>query len=375
MRCLVQPGDGIQPLLQAISAAKKSIEIVIFRFDRREIERALAGAVARGVRVQALIAYTNRGGEKNLRELEMRLLAAGVTVARTDNDLVRYHGKLMIVDRRQLFLLAFNFTYLDIEHSRSFGIITTNRKHVREAIKLFEADTQRQPYTPGSSTFIVSPVNARKRLTAFVKGAKKELLIYDPEISDHDIIQLLEERASAGVTVQIIGRLGADSASLEARQLNRMRLHTRSIVRDRHYAFIGSQSLRPLELDARREVGIIFRDPTAVKRVAGTFHADWALTEKISAASKPEDEAAIEGPAPASKVAKRVAKAMVSGLAPVTPVLEMTVKEVGGAGTEVNLNSVLVENKVKDAVKKAVKEVVKDLVEEAIATQSGENGN
>jgi cardiolipin synthase A/B len=375
VRCLVQPGDGIQPLLQAISAAKKSIEIVIFRFDRREIERALAGAVARGVRVQALIAYTNRGGEKNLRELEMRLLAAGVTVARTDNDLVRYHGKLMIVDRRQLFLLAFNFTYLDIEHSRSFGIITTNRKHVREAIKLFEADTQRQPYTPGSSTFIVSPVNARKRLTAFVKGAKKELLIYDPEISDHDIIQLLEERASAGVTVQIIGRLGADSASLEARQLNRMRLHTRSIVRDRHYAFIGSQSLRPLELDARREVGIIFRDPTAVKRVAGTFHADWALTEKISAASKPEDEAAIEGPAPASKVAKRVAKAMVSGLAPVTPVLEMTVKEVGGAGTEVNLNSVLVENTVKDAVKKAVKEVVKDLVEEAIATQSGENGN
>ena len=100
VRCLVQPGDSIQSLLQAISAAKKSIEIVIFRFDRRrEIEKALAGALARGVRVRALIAYTNRGGERNLRELEMRLLAAGITVARTDNDLVRYHGKLMIVDQ------------------------------------------------------------------------------------------------------------------------------------------------------------------------------------------------------------------------------------------------------------------------------------
>ena len=44
-----------------------------------------------------------------------------------------------------------------------------------------------------------------------------------------------------------------------------MRLHTRSIVRDGRYAFIGSQSLRQLELDARREVGIIFRDPTAGK--------------------------------------------------------------------------------------------------------------
>ena len=147
----------------------------------------------------------------------MRLLAAGVTVARTDNNLVRYHGKLMIVDHRQLFLLAFNFTYLDIEHSRSFGVITTNRKHVQEAIKLFEADTQRQPYTAGSATFIVSPLNARKRLSAFVMGAKKELLIYNPEISDRDLIQLLEERASAGVVVQIIGRLGVDSATLEAR--------------------------------------------------------------------------------------------------------------------------------------------------------------
>jgi cardiolipin synthase len=373
VRCLVQPGDSIQPLLQAISAAKKSIEIVIFRFDRREIERALAGAVARGVRVRALIAYTNRGGEKNLRDLEMRLLATGVTVARTDNDLVRYHGKLMIVDHRQLFLLAFNFTYLDIEHSRSFGVITTNRKHVQEAIKLFEADTQRQPYTAGSATFIVSPVNARKRLSAFVMGAKKELLIYDPEISDRDLIQLLEERASAGVVVQIIGRLGVDSATLEARRLRRMRLHTRSIVRDGRYAFIGSQSLRPLELDARREVGIIFRDPTAVKRLASTFHADWALTDKISAAPGPSDEAAIEAPPAASKVAKRVAKAMASGLGPVAPVLEMTVKEVAGAGTQVNLNSALVEDTVKDAVKKAVKEAVKDLVEEAVAIQSGEN--
>jgi cardiolipin synthase A/B len=375
VRCLVQPGDSIQPLLQAISAAKKSIEIVIFRFDRREIERALAGAVARGVRVRALIAYTNRGGEKNLRDLEMRLLEAGVTVARTDSDLIRYHGKLMIVDHRQLFLLAFNFTYLDIEHSRSFGLITTNRQHVQEAIKLFEADTQRQPYTPGSATFIVSPLNARKRLSAFVSGAKKELLIYDPEIADRDIIQLLEERALAGITVRIIGRLGAPSASLEARHLSRMRLHTRSIVRDGRYAFIGSQSLRPLELDARREVGIIFRDPAAVKCLALTFRADWASTEKISAAPKPADEAAIEAPPAASKVAKKVAKAMVSGLAPVTPVLEMTVKEVAGMGTEVNLNSALVENTVKDAVKKAVKEVVKDLVEEAVATQSGQTGD
>ena len=37
-------------------------------------------------------------------------------------------------------------------------------------------------------------MNARKSLSAFIKGAKNELLIYDPlEISDRDFVQLLEE--------------------------------------------------------------------------------------------------------------------------------------------------------------------------------------
>src|SRR5579863_3555922 len=203
------------PLIKAIKDAKKSVEIVIFRFNRSEIEKALAAAVTRGIHVHALIASANRGGMRSLRDLEMRLLAAGVTVTRTDDDLVRYHGKLMIIDRRVLFLLAFNYTWLDMERSRSFGIVTTNKKHVEEAAKLFEADTKRQPYTAGSGTFVVSPVNARKQLTAFLRAARKELLIYDPEISDPAIVQVLEARVKAGVTVRIIGKLKARSRSEE----------------------------------------------------------------------------------------------------------------------------------------------------------------
>src|SRR5512146_695850 len=98
MKLLVQPGDGIRPLIEGIEKAKRSVEIVVFRSDRAELERTLENAVARGVSVHALIAYLNRGGEKELRKLEMRLLAAGVTVARTADDLARYHGKYVIID-------------------------------------------------------------------------------------------------------------------------------------------------------------------------------------------------------------------------------------------------------------------------------------
>src|SRR5205814_5803948 len=97
LKLLIQPGDGIDRVVKAIRKAKESIEIMIFRFDRPEIERALIDAVERGLFVHALIAFTNHGGEQNLRKLEMRFLESGITVARTAGDLVRYRGKILIV--------------------------------------------------------------------------------------------------------------------------------------------------------------------------------------------------------------------------------------------------------------------------------------
>ena len=360
MKLIVQPGDGVMPLVQAINSAKKSVEVLIFRFDRGEIEKALASAASRGVFVHALIAYTNRGGERNLRKLEMRLLEAGVTVARTADDLARYHGKMIIIDRRELYLLSFNFTYLDIEHSRCLGIATTNPKLVQEAVKLFEADTKRQPYTAGLPNFVVSPVNSRKVLAAFIQGAKKQLLIYDPEISDNTMIRLLEERAKAGVDVRIIGRLTRRSGSLKAHKLRPMRLHTRTIIRDGHQAFIGSQSLREVELGSRREVGIIFRDPKIIGRLVKLFEDDWVASER---AAEKHDSEEIE---PAAKVAKKFAKAVSKELPPVAPMLEGVVKEVVGELTDTELDTQEVEETVRDAVKDAVRDVIRDVIEDVV---------
>lgn len=355
MRLIVQPGDGIMPLIEGIAAAKSSVEIVIFRSDRREIEGALASAVSRGVSVQALIAHTNRAGEENLRKLEQRLLAAGVTVTRTSDDLLRYHNKLMIIDRREFYLLAFNLTYMDIEHSRSFGIVTRNRNLVREALRLFEADTKRLPYAAASDGFVVSPANARKALSSFIRGAKKRLVIYDPNVSDPAMLSLLQERAKAGVDIQIIGRLTPKTPGLTARKLPGMRLHTRTIVRDGAVAFIGSQSLRTLELDARREVGIIFRDAAVVKTLLRTFEEDWARAEQAAGQ--------VEGETAPARIAKKVAKAVAKDLPPIAPVLDGAVKELVGTSGDPDLNAEEVERIVKEAVKEAVKGVVRDAVE------------
>ena len=353
-RLLVQPEDGVTAIVQGIDGAKQSVDILIFRFDHREVEQALLRAAGRGVRVRALIAYTNRGGEKHLRALEMRLLGAGIIVARSADNLVRYHGKMIIIDERQLYVLAFNFTYLDMEHSRSFGVVLKDPKLVCEGVKLFEADILRQPYLPGHPALLVSPQNARTELATFLEGAKKELLIYDPNISDSAMLRLLSEKSKAGVEIKILG----GAAKMRAHKLPHIRLHARVIIRDGSFVFIGSQSLRTLELDGRREVGAVFQDTRSAGRVAKIFRNDWDLAADSSA------RATLEEPVQTRKIAKKVAKAVTKELPPVAEVLDMVVKEIGGDAAEIPLNPDQLQDTVADAVKRAVKEVVRDAVHE-----------
>jgi cardiolipin synthase len=372
VKLIIEPDDGAGPLVTAIKNAKKSVEIAIFRFDRRDVEVALkAAAAAKGVGVTAVIAFANRGGEQSLRRLELRFLDAGIIVARSANDLIRYHGKYILIDRRVLYALSFNFTRLDIDHSRGFGIVTTNANWVKEAARLFEADCTRTTYVPATNTdtFVVSPTNSRRVLGAFLRGAKTQLLIYDPKISDPEMLRILHERAKAGVAVKVIGSV-AGRAGFEVQKLGGRRLHTRTIIRDRHQAFVGSQSLRTAELDSRREVGLIVREVKVVRKLIETFEADWtpahagktAAPEKETDLSEAEVAVAPEKPPLTQREAQKAVQILTKELDPLAVSVKKAVRiAVARVGEDV-----LSDKDVKDTMKKVVKKAVKDAVREAV---------
>jgi cardiolipin synthase len=291
MKLLTLPDDGVAPLLKAIAGARKLIQVAIFRFDFPEVERALEAAVGRGVQVHALIAHTNRAGEKLLRTLELRLLAAGMTVTRTSDELARYHGKFLIVDEKVLYVLACNFTRLDIQRSRSFGLVIRNARLLKEAAALFEADTTRKPFTSRVADLVVSPESSRERLARFIKAARRELLIYDPKVIDPAMVRLLHYRAEAGVRIRVLGKIGvqAEGEGLTTGRLQGLRLHCRAMLRDGAELFVGSQSLRQVELDERREVGVIVRNRALAKTFTDTFERDWAEASTLAGAETSEE--------------------------------------------------------------------------------------
>jgi phosphatidylserine/phosphatidylglycerophosphate/cardiolipin synthase-like enzyme len=272
---IVLPDAGAGPIGRILRRARVSIDLCIFRFDHKAIEREMALAVQRGVRVRALIAHAVGRRAIRLRKLEDQLLDAGVMVARTRDDLLRYHSKFMVVDDT-LHLFGFNFTKNELKRCRSFGIATRHRKSVQEALRLFDADCTRRPYAPSdASNLVVSPRSARPVLEKFLRAARRDLAIYDARVRDPSMIRILHERARKGVLVRVLGRMAKANGTIEVRPMKGLRLHVRAIIRDGTTSFVGSQSLRKQELDKRREVGLIIGNPGVTRALKRVFESDW----------------------------------------------------------------------------------------------------
>jgi phosphatidylserine/phosphatidylglycerophosphate/cardiolipin synthase-like enzyme len=80
----------------------------------------------------------------------------------------------------------------------------------------------------------------------------------------------------------VIGSMKGKDPGVHECKLAGLRLHVRAIVRDGMKAFVGSQSLRTVELDRRREAGLIINNPAVARKIMQVFEADWAASSKIS---------------------------------------------------------------------------------------------
>jgi phosphatidylserine/phosphatidylglycerophosphate/cardiolipin synthase-like enzyme len=97
-------------------------------------------------------------------------------------------------------------------------------------------------------------------------------------------------------------------ASIGVNKKPNHRQHGRAMVRDGDTGFVGSQSLRALELDARREVGLIVKESKTVKQMLETFENDWAKTDLAAKEAKEAKKAEIKEKKGESEVSEAAAR-------------------------------------------------------------------
>ena len=142
----------------------------------------------------------------------------------------------------------------------------------------------------------------------------------------------------------------------------RMRFHTRSIIRDGHRAFIGSQSLREAELDRRRELGLIIHDRDVVHSLLKVFEKDWATLMLRAEDSKAKMQ-------PVARLVKRVAKTVVRHF-PLESLVERALKQAVHDVPDVEFGGHKFEHTLEDAVRQAVEDTVSRIVRETVEAEA-----
>jgi phosphatidylserine/phosphatidylglycerophosphate/cardiolipin synthase-like enzyme len=138
----------------------------------------------------------------------------------------------------------------------------------------------------------------------------------------------------------------------------RMRFHTRTILRDRRQAFVGSQSLREAELDRRRELGMVLHNRDVVNAMLKAFEDDWATL--VSPANDTQQETLAT-----TRAIKRTAKTLVKDLPP-EPLVEQALKHAIRDMPGTQLTGRKFEHQLEDAVRQAVEDAVSQTVREAV---------
>src|SRR4051812_29360715 len=100
---IVLPDDSAQPILDAISAAAKSIRVKMFVFSDPALTQALIAARPRGVKVQVMLNAARRSGEEDNEKTRQELVRGGIDVRDSNPEFHVTHEKSMVVDGETAF--------------------------------------------------------------------------------------------------------------------------------------------------------------------------------------------------------------------------------------------------------------------------------
>jgi cardiolipin synthase A/B len=286
-RFVFAPDDRASAVLRVIRAARSRLILSLFRCDDFRILDALAAALQRGVKVSVLVTPRAKGGAKRLNALWTALADMGAVPCRYADPVVKYHAKYIVADDGPALVASLNFTRKCFTRTCDFVVTTFDPAVVGGLRCLFEADSRgpaaKLPLRLGSR-LIVGPEHARSALTRLIQGAREHIRIVDPKLTDPAILDLLEAKRAAGVTVTVLQRDAAEA----------YRPHGKMMLIDDAVGVVGSLSLSALSLDFRREVALVVRDRACLGQMHRLFRR---LAGSRRRATRP---ASAEAPAPAA---------------------------------------------------------------------------
>ncbi|MBX7433870.1 cardiolipin synthase [Mycobacterium sp. Y57] len=298
---IVEPDDGLDPVLDFIGSAHRTLRIKQFTFTDDDLVDAVIARSRAGVDVRVMLNAAKSGGERANDETYASLDEAGVSVAWSNPAFYVTHEKSMVADDHTALIATFNLCTKYFTRTRDFGVVTADPAQVAQVIEGFEADWGHHDWEPGVDTGLLwSNANSRNVMAQFMDTAAELLEVQHPKFVDTVILDRIVAAAARGAKVRVLcgGRHGiSDSDVLDTfaslrtlhkfgvkvRKQRNFRAHAKLVIVDRQRALVGSMNIDRSAFDLRRELGVVLDDPAIVGRLRTVFKQDWKSGKRYDA--------------------------------------------------------------------------------------------
>jgi phosphatidylserine/phosphatidylglycerophosphate/cardiolipin synthase-like enzyme len=281
---LIGPTGLEKKILALIAAETTSIDVLIYEIDTRSIVDALVAAKRRGVAVRLVIERKENDAAK------ATFKSAGVDYRDSPGEFTFSHSKVMIFGAQaKALVMSGNLNDYSMRSERNYAVIDADRQDLADLRAIFERDWNGGGAVDVSCTkLVVSPLNSKQRLLAFIAGAQKTLDLGVMYMTDPDAVAAVKARAAAGVAVRVLladpawiagnAQTAADlgAAKIPVKYMKALELHAKLVVAD-GAVFIGSENLSTNSLTNNREVGVLSNDPSVVAGAKAQLEDDWSM--------------------------------------------------------------------------------------------------
>jgi phosphatidylserine/phosphatidylglycerophosphate/cardiolipin synthase-like enzyme len=295
-RLIVEPDDGLTPVIEFFASAQKSLLIKQFTFTEDRFLDAVIERKNAGVDVRVMLNAARSGGDRANDETYERFVNAGIAVQWSSPKFYVTHEKSVVVDGTAALIATFNLCEKYFTLTRDYGVITYDPCHVAQIIDVFNADWEHQDWTPPAYEGLLwSNSNSRFHMARFIDSAQHRLDIQHPKYVDAVILDRIAAAADRGVKVHVLcgGKHGISEwdildtfaslrtlrrFSVKVHKQKNLRVHAKLIIVDNERALVGSMNIDRSAFDLRRELGITVTDPAVVTRLKLVFDFDWELS-------------------------------------------------------------------------------------------------
>jgi cardiolipin synthase len=292
-RVIVEPDDGLDPVLEFFASAEKTLLIKQFTFTEDAFIEAVIARKNAGVDVRVMLNPARSGGDRANDETFERFVNAGVAVQWANPKFYVTHEKSVVVDGNAALVATFNLCPKYFSLTRDYGVITYDPCHVEQIVDVFNADWEHRDWRPTAYEGLLwSNSNSRLHMARFIDTATHRLDIQHPKYVDAVILDHIAAAAGRGVKVHVLcgGKHGISEwdildtfASLrtlrrfgvKVHKQKNLRVHAKLLIVDAETALVGSMNIDRSAFDLRRELGVTVSDPTVVARLKAVFDADW----------------------------------------------------------------------------------------------------